>query len=88
MKTKNKSKDDTFYTVKQIAEQTGLNQATLYGLLKYEHIISETVLGKRVVRKEVFEEWKEKNIKPKEKEESKKENKEVKKEKVGEKGKK
>ena len=65
MKTKNKSNDDTFYTVKQISEQTGINQATIYGLLRYEHITSETVLGKRVVRKEVFDDWKEKNIKPK-----------------------
>ena len=68
MKTKNKSKDECFYTVKQIAEQTGINQATIYGLLKYNHITSETVLGKRVVRKEIFEDWKEKNIKSKEKE--------------------
>ena len=79
MKTKNKTKDEAFYTVKQIAEQTGLNQATLYALLKYEHITSETVLGKRVVRKEVFEEWKEKNIKPKENEVKAADKKEVKK---------
>ena len=81
MKTKNKTKDEAFYTVKQIAEQTGLNQATLYALLKYEHITSETVLGKRVVRKEVFEDWKDKNIKPKEKEAEKVEKKTVNKEK-------
>jgi len=79
MKTKNKTKDETFYTVKQIAEQTGINQATIYGLLKYEHITSETVLGKRVVRKEVFEEWKEKNIKSKENEVKAMDKKEVKK---------
>ena len=79
MKAKNKSNDETFYTVKQIVEQTGLNQATLYALLKYEHITSETVLGKRVVRKEVFEEWKEKNIKSKENEVKVTDKKEVKK---------
>ena len=44
MKTKNQSKDDVYYTVKQIVEQSGLNQATCYALLKYEHIASETFL--------------------------------------------